>query len=142
MKWISFLIIGLFFLVFSSFNFSDPWKEANLMAPETLANMIGNAPERPIRIINIGPAGLIKLANDIGPMSDVANVEKLKNLLRTTEKSIPVVIYCGCCPFKNCPNIRPAFELLKFYKFQKPYLLNLSHNLKVDWIDKGYPMHQ
>ncbi len=130
----------LMVVVLSSFNFFDPWKEAQLMAPETLANIIKDAHASPILIINIGPAGLIKQAIDIGPMSDDSNVEKLKSLLGKTNKSTAVVVYCGCCPFKNCPNIRPAFELLKLYKFSKPYLLNLPHNLKVDWIDKGFPM--
>jgi hypothetical protein len=26
--------------------------------------------------------------------------------------------------------------------FTHPRLLNLSHNLKADWIDKGYPMEE
>jgi hypothetical protein len=51
-----------------------------------------------------------------------------------------VVIYCGCCPFRNCPNIRPAFNLLKEKGYTKPRLLNLKQNLKVDWTDYGYPM--
>ncbi len=135
------LNIALFMVfVLTSFNLPDPWKDAQLMAPETLANIINDTHATPILIVNIGPAGLIQRATDIGPMSDPSNVESLKNLLSKTDKSTAVVVYCGCCPFKNCPNIRPAFEMLKFYKFSKPYLLNLPHNLKVDWIDKGFPM--
>jgi hypothetical protein len=51
-----------------------------------------------------------------------------------------VVIYCGCCPFAKCPNVRPAFSTLLGMGFKNPRLLNLSHNLKADWIDKGYPL--
>jgi thiosulfate/3-mercaptopyruvate sulfurtransferase len=51
-----------------------------------------------------------------------------------------VVIYCGCCPFSRCPNVRPAFELLKEMKFTMPRLLNLPHSLNDDWVSKGYPM--
>jgi len=50
------------------------------------------------------------------------------------------VIYCGCCPFEHCPNVRPAFQLLNEMKFTNQKLLNLSTNLKTDWIDKGYPV--
>ncbi|HCS20823.1 MAG TPA: hypothetical protein DIW47_09730 [Bacteroidetes bacterium] len=52
-----------------------------------------------------------------------------------------IIIYCGCCPFSDCPNIRPAFEVLNELKFTNPKLLNLPKNLKADWIDKGYPMN-
>ena len=51
-----------------------------------------------------------------------------------------IVIYCGCCPFKDCPNIRPAFSLLNSMKFTNHKLLNLPLNLKTDWINHGYPM--
>ena len=54
-------------------------------------------------------------------------------------KDTKVVVYCGCCPFEHCPNVRPAIDVLKEMKFTNYYLLNLSHNLKTDWIDKGYP---
>ena len=43
-------------------------------------------------------------------------------------------------PYKNCPNVRPAFTLLNEMKFTNHKLLDLPANLKVDWIDKGYPM--
>jgi thiosulfate/3-mercaptopyruvate sulfurtransferase len=51
-----------------------------------------------------------------------------------------VIIYCGCCPFRRCPNIRPAFELLKKMKFTNLKLLNLPTGLNEDWIHKGYPL--
>ena len=51
-----------------------------------------------------------------------------------------MIIYCGCCPFRRCPNVRPAFELLKKMKFTNAKLLNLPTSLNDDWISKGYPM--
>jgi hypothetical protein len=60
--------------------------------------------------------------------------------LSTLPKDANIVIYCGCCPFVKCPNIRPAFTLLNKMGFKKHKLLNLSHNVKTDWIDKGYPV--
>ena len=51
-----------------------------------------------------------------------------------------VVIYCGCCPFRRCPNVRPAFELLKELKFTNAKLLNLPTSLQADWTSKDYPM--
>jgi alkanesulfonate monooxygenase len=39
----------------------------------------------------------------------------------------------------RCPNIRPAFSLLNEMKFTHAHLLNLEHNIKTDWVAKGYP---
>jgi hypothetical protein len=82
----------------------------------------------------------IKSANNIGPTKDKNNLAKLKQALSAVPKDKTVIIYCGCCPIRVCPNIRPAFELLKEMKFTKPRLLNLEHNLKSNWIDQGFPM--
>jgi hypothetical protein len=82
----------------------------------------------------------IKGAVTIGSTNTKANLDKLSKALSTVPKDKMVVIYCGCCPFRNCPNIRPAFSMLKEKGFTKPRLLNLKQNLKVDWTDFGYPM--
>ena len=51
-----------------------------------------------------------------------------------------IVIYCGCCPWDHCPNVKPAMELLKQMGFTKAKALYVPDNLKVDWIDRGYPV--
>ena len=58
-------------------------------------------------------------------------------ILNKLDKNTEIVLVCGCCPFEHCPNIRPSFELMTEMKFTNQKLLNLSHNLKVDWINKG-----
>ena len=85
---------------------------------------------------------LLEISIDIGEGKDKQKIEKLKKELSKLPKDTNIVIYCGCCPFKDCPNIRPAFKLLNEMKFTNHKLLNLSHNLKVDWIDKGYPINE
>jgi len=64
----------------------------------------------------------------------------LQQQLAKLPKDKEIVIYCGCCPFSRCPNARPAFALLQKLKFKNAKLLNLPNNLKVDWINKGYPL--
>ena len=91
-------------------------------------------------IFNIGPVQQIKGAVAIGPASAQANLDKLKKQLTKLPKDKEIVIYCGCCPFRRCPNVRPAFELLKQMKFTNAKLLNLPTNLNDDWISKSYPM--
>ena len=120
---------------------TEPWRPDQLMAPKDLATIINSATEVKPLIISVGPAGLIKGAVEIGATKEKENLNKLKKLLAEEKKDRDVVIYCGCCPFQNCPNIRPAFSLLNSMKFTKHKLLDMPHNLKADWINYGYPMN-
>jgi hypothetical protein len=117
-----------------------PWTSKQLKEPAALAAAISDpkAP-RPI-IFNIGPVQQIKGATAIGPASKLDNLEKLRQQLTKLPKDKEVIIYCGCCPFSRCPNVRPAFELLQKLKFKNAKLLNLPSNLNDDWISKGYPV--
>jgi hypothetical protein len=119
---------------------SDPWTARDLIEPEALAGMLTNAKSKQPVIYNIGPLANIKGAITIGSTNTKANLDKLAKALASVPKDKMVVIYCGCCPFRNCPNIRPAFSMLKEKGFKNPRLLNLKQNLKVDWTDYGYPM--
>ncbi len=118
----------------------DPWNKNELIAPATLAALINNPKAtRPI-IFNIGVVENIKGAKHIGKASDKNNLERFRKALSLIPKNNSIVVYCGCCPFDRCPNIRPAFEMLKAQGFTNCKLLNLPTNIKVDWIDKGYPI--
>lgn len=118
----------------------DPWKPSDLVQPADMAAALKlPQSQRPV-LIDVGPAGLIRGALKAGPAHEAAGMAKLKALLAKLPRSREVVVYCGCCPFTKCPNIRPAFRTLVAMGFQHPRLLNLSHNLKADWIDKGYPL--
>ena len=128
--------------VLNSFGQFEPWKENQLMPPAELAKFINDANAKKPVIFNIGPAGKIKESIYIGPSKEKDNLEELKKQLAKLPKDASVVIYCGCCPFEHCPNVRPAFELLEKLGFTNPKLLNLPKNLKADWIDKGYPLAQ
>jgi thiosulfate/3-mercaptopyruvate sulfurtransferase len=55
-------------------------------------------------------------------------------------RSTNLVIYCGCCPFEKCPNVRPAFTALNGMGFKKLRVLILPTNLATDWVGKGYPV--
>ena len=76
----------------------------------------------------------------MGGVSEKENLQKLNNALSKLPKSTFLVVYCGCCPFERCPNIRPAVTLLKNLGFKNGRLLNLPTNLKQNWVDKGYPL--
>jgi hypothetical protein len=119
---------------------TDPWTPAQLLEPADLAARLKDIAANPPLIICVGPSGVVKGSVETGPARDARNLDSLKRLLTREDRRRQVVIYCGCCPFKNCPNVRPAFSLLLSMGFKDPRLLDLSHNIKVDWIDKGYPV--
>ncbi len=117
----------------------EPWTDKDLKDPAALAATLAD-PKAPQPIIyNIGPVQQIKGAIAIGPASVDENLDKLKQALAKVPKDKEVIIYCGCCPFRRCPNVRPAFGLLKKLKFTKAKVLNIPTSLEEDWISKGYP---
>ncbi len=116
-----------------------PWTEKQLLEPATLAAIINNPSATQPVIYSIGFGAGIKNSIVEGPSSDTANLNKWKAALDKLPRNSDIVIYCGCCPFEHCPNVRPAFALLNSMGFTNHKLLNLSHNLKADWIDKGFP---
>lgn len=135
------LLVGAGFLVGSALTQPEPWLPAQLMEPSDLADKINHPSvgSQPL-IISIGPAATIKTSVGVGPGSEAENRAKLVQLLRNEPKTRAIVIYCGCCPFAKCPNVRPAFTTLNELGFKNHKLLNLAKNLKTDWIDKGYPV--
>lgn len=115
------------------------WTEKQLMQPAVLANMLKtNAAS--VTIISVGPFSDIPGSIHVGMVKDADNLAKFKTQLSKLNKNRRIVVYCGCCPFDHCPDIRPAMQTLKEMKFTNYYLLDLRHNLKVNWIDPGYPV--
>lgn len=119
---------------------TEPWTAEQLMPPADLAKLLNTPGAKVPVIFNIGPSGVIKTAITVGSTRSKQNVEKLRAELKDLPKDTEIVVYCGCCPFGNCPNIRPAFNLLNDMGFTNHKLLNLSSNLKTDWINYNYPM--
>ena len=117
----------------------DNWTSEQLMDPALLANAITADTGLPV-IICVGPGASIPHSINVGPTKEKTAVTKLKKELSKLPKDAKVLVYCGCCPFKDCPNVRPAIDALKAMNFTNYFLLDIPNNLKKDWIDKGYPV--
>jgi rhodanese-related sulfurtransferase len=117
------------------------WTNKQLIEPAKLAETIKSNKNLPL-IFSVGPAAPIPQSKNIGTMKDEGNIARLKEQLASLPKNSKIVVYCGCCPYEHCPNVRPAVQLLKDMKFTNFQLLDLPHNIKTDWIDKGYPVVQ
>lgn len=133
-----FVFATLFFILQGRAQNPANWTGEQLLEPAALAQTLTSKKELPA-IISVGPGATIPNSIHIGMTNDAGNLAKLKKQLGTLATDAPIVIYCGCCPFEHCPNVRPAIDALKELKFTNYKLLNLPRNLKADWIDKGYP---
>src|SRR5215831_14091092 len=127
-------------LVFEVNHAQNPvnWTNDQLIQPAELAKLIKENKNVPI-IFSVGPAATIPNSKAVGMARDEANLQKFKEELKKLPKDTKVVVYCGCCPYEHCPNVRPAIQALKDMKFTNYFLLDLPHNIRTDWIDKGYP---
>ena len=75
-----------------------------------------------------------------GPGSRAEGLKALKAAASGLPRDREVVVYCGCCPWDECPNVKPAVELLKQMGFKHIRMLMIPSNLSADWIDHGYPV--
>ncbi len=117
---------------------SRPWQTSELLEPGELNDLMTKN-KAPL-VLNLGSVEDIKGAIHIGVVTDAANMAKLKTTLAGKPKSAELVIYCGCCPFGKCPNIRPAYKALKDLGFTNIRVLNLYVNLRTNWSTQGYPL--
>lgn len=114
------------------------WTAQQLMEPSELNAMLNNPKAEKPAMYSIGFGGGIPGSVEMGAARDEVNLQKFKTELSKLPKNKAIVIYCGCCPFEHCPNVRPAFKLMNDMGFTSHKLLNLKQNFKTDWIDKGY----
>jgi hypothetical protein len=126
--------------LYSSYFQTPTWKKEQLMPTKELADKItSNAKDKPL-IFNVGPMDNIKTAVPVGAATNVTFSEKMKATLAMENKTRAVVVYCGCCSYSSCPNIKPAYDILIAQGFKNTKVLELPVGLKPDWVAKDYPM--
>ena len=123
---------------------SDLWSKSELIEPADLVKWLsGN--EKPIHTICVTFPVLyrrkhIPHAQLAGPTNKPEGVAALRAAVQALPRNTQIVIYCGCCPMKNCPNIRPAYRLLQELRFKRLGVLDLPTNFHTDWVARGYPV--
>jgi rhodanese-related sulfurtransferase len=123
----------------------DPLPPGNkqLIQSEELAQALKGV-RKPV-VLYVGPKSIyaqahIPGAENIGPVARPEGMEKLRARAASLPKDSPVVIYCGCCPWDHCPNIRPAYAELKKAGFTSVRVLYLENSFGANWKDKGFPV--
>jgi hypothetical protein len=118
---------------------SEPWTDADQVQPAQVAKDL----KTPL-IIHVGFPVLYRATHITGsiyagPGSKEEGLTDLKRAVAGQPRSREIILYCGCCPWDKCPNIRPAFAELHTLGYMNVKVMVVATNLKTDWIDKGYP---
>jgi len=121
----------------------DPAK-VDVIQPAKLAARISTGAEK-LTILYVGYPALYRKhhitgAILAGPVSKPKGLERLKEAVAKLPRHREVIIYCGCCPWDHCPNIRPAYRVLHQMGFTRVKVVSIANNMNVDWALKGYPV--
>jgi len=129
----------LLLVAFSLVAAGDPWTDADVVRPEVVAKDIGTPLLLHVGFDVLYRASHIAGSEYAGPGSKPEGIDALKKAVAGQPKNREIVLYCGCCPWEKCPNIRPAFAALHDMGFTRVKVMFVPENLKADWTDKGYP---
>ena len=126
---------------------AEVWEKADLMQPEELAATLDDPNQEKPVIVFVGFDFLFRAAHipgslNFGPGSKASGLESLKRWAGSMKKNEAVVLYCGCCPWKQCPNVRPALTASRQAGLKRVKVLYLPDSLLRDWVDKGYPVEK
>jgi len=119
--------------------------EAKLIQPDQLVKTLQSPSAPKPLMIQVGSHVLFQQAHIpnseyIGPANAEPGLQQLRKRVQAVPKSKPIVLYCGCCPWSHCPNVKPAYEALAAMGFNNVKVLYIANNFGADWVDKGYPV--
>lgn len=118
---------------------------AALIQPQQLDSMLlEKSAARPL-ILQVGSRLMFDQAHIpgseyAGPGSQPSGLDLLRSRVANLNRAAPIVIYCGCCPWTRCPNMGPAYALLRKMGFTQVKALYIADNFGTDWVNKGYPI--
>ncbi len=123
----------------------DPWSTAQVIRPADLAAQLQDAAAPKPMLLHVGfrrlfDQGGIPGSKYAGPGQTDEGVTLLEQTMASEPRDRDVVLYCGCCPWKDCPNMAPAFRKLADMGFTHVRALHVEKNFTADWVEKGYPV--
>jgi rhodanese-related sulfurtransferase len=143
---IAILVLVLFFLPVAVFGLqASAIPSSRLINPEELVKLLqASKGEKPL-VIQVGSHVLFEQAHIsgseyIGPASSESGLQQLRKRVESLPRTKFVVLYCGCCPWGHCPNVKPADDALHALGFTNVKVLYIADNFGANWVDKGYPI--
>lgn len=126
---------------------ADPWADSQLVQPAKFAHELVDKSLSVPTVIYVGfrslyAGGHIPGASYHGTASTEEGLADLKKWADTLPRTTELVIYCGCCPFDKCPNIRPAYSALDKMGFKRMRVIVFPTSFAADWAEKGYPIQK
>lgn len=122
---------------------SDPWVAADLLEAADLAKTVASSTPLPLLYVGFPPLyRSVRIPGAVlaGPCSKDTGMDLLRSELKKIGKNREFVLYCGCCPWENCPNLRPAAKIVKELGYTRVRILKVPTNMHTDWVSKGYPV--
>jgi thiosulfate/3-mercaptopyruvate sulfurtransferase len=121
----------------------SPIAPGRLINPEDLAKMLQSGKEKPL-MLQVGSHMLFLQAHIpgseyVGPGANEAGLQQLRKRVESLPRNKFIVLYCGCCPWNHCPNVKPADDALHTMGFTNVKVLYIADNFGTNWVDKGYP---
>jgi thiosulfate/3-mercaptopyruvate sulfurtransferase len=116
-----------------------------LIQPEELVKLLKTSGKDAPLMIQVGSHVLFAQAHIpgseyIGPASGDSGVQQLQKRVQSLPRTKFIVLYCGCCPWGHCPNVKPADDALHALGFNNVKVLYIADNFGTNWVDKGYPV--
>jgi len=123
---------------------NPPWTAAEVIHTEDLAKQIHNKADAPA-VFQVGFNALYKSKHVpgsvyAGPGNKEEGLAELKKAVADVAKDRQIVLYCGCCPWDHCPNMKPAYSLLRSLGYTKIKVVEIPNSFAKDWVAKGYPV--
>ena len=118
---------------------------SRLINPDELVKILQSPKgEKPL-MIQVGSHVLYEQAHIpgseyIGPASSEVGIQQLRTRVEALPRKKFIVLYCGCCPWGHCPNVKPADDALRALGFTNVKVLYIPDNFGANWVDKGYPV--
>jgi len=125
----------------------DSIPSAQLLQPEDLVPLLGRSGgEKPL-VLQVGPhvfyaEAHVSGSEYIGAGKEESGLQALRDRVKSLPHDRFIVLYCGCCPWKKCPNVRPAYRQLASLGFSRVKVLYIADNFGKDWVTKGYPVEK
>lgn len=115
------------------------------MEPEALAKLLraSKAGTRPV-VLHVGFKNFYDQARIpgsyyAGPGSRPEGLALLRQRVASLQHEQLIVLYCGCCPWDKCPNVKPAYDALHAMGFTNVKVVHIAENFGANWVNAGLP---
>ncbi len=123
---------------------NPPWTTGDVIHVDDLSKIVQTKSTAPL-LLQVGFAIQYKSKHSpgaiyAGPGREEAGLAELRKAVADVPKDRQIVLYCGCCPWDHCPNMKPAFTLLHSLGYTKVRVVEIPNSFLKDWAEKGLPV--